>query len=83
MSLSTRTYSVGEVAAFLHKSERWVVTRARGYREPQLPHMKVGKDYLFTEADLAQIVEMFRVRTKPVVRPTIGVKPRTRKKTAA
>jgi len=78
-----KSYSAEEVAAFLHKSERWVVTRARGYRDPQLPHMKVGKDYVFTEDHLNQIVEMFRARTKPIVRQTIGVKPRTRKKTAA
>lgn len=55
--MELKTYKIGEVAAMLGMSVTWAYQRA-----PQWPHLRMGTEYRFTEAHIAEIVELLTVR---------------------
>lgn len=65
MSVSTPVtpmYTVAEVAKLTRMSEYWLRQQCR---EARIPHHRLGRNYRFSDSDVAQLLERSRVETRP------------------
>lgn len=60
--MTTAPLGVDELGTLLRHTPDWVRAQCRAGR---LPHHKIGKFYLFTPEDVAQIFESTAVETRP------------------
>jgi len=71
-------FDLGEAAAYLHKSERWV---RRAFSERTVPTIKVGRSVFVRRADLDALIESgYRPANGSAAPGLVSVSPRARSK---
>lgn len=69
--------AVKDAAQRLGKTEGWYLAQLRAHK---LPGLKVGRQWLLTEADFATALDLMRQPATPVVADPAGLTPTSRRR---